>query len=424
MSAKIIKELPKLVDAQIITPETAAAIEQYYRNSPDTKSNSLLTIFGVLGAILIGLGIILIFAHNWDDLSKTTKVLLAFLPLISCQFLTGYTIIKQKNSVWKEVSGTLLFFAIGSTIALISQIYHIPGNPGNFLLTWIVLSVPILYLLKSNSLALLHLIFATYYGVETGYGRISYPWLYLVLILLFLPHYYRLYKAHPKGNITSVFHWLLPFSITITLGAFLSGTSRLGFLIYISLFGLFYNIGKITYFQEHRFVRNGYQIIGILGTSVLAIILSSKWFWLEFYNTVHSNFSDLILLFLLQLVSLLFMWSYFQKEKDIKQFTAFQILFLVFDVIFLLGMTNSIIGMILTNIVVLLLGVLMIKNGSQQADFTILNYGLLLISILIICRFFDTNISFVIRGLLFIAVGIGFFYANYILLKRQKNNRP
>lgn len=423
MSSKIVKELPKLVDAQIITPETASAIEQYYRNRPDTKSNTLLTIFGVLGAILIGLGIILIFAHNWDDLSKTTKVILAFLPLIGCQLLTGYTILKQKNPVWKEVSGTLLFFAIGSTIALISQIYHIPGDPGHFLLTWTLLSVPVLYILRSNALALLHLIFATYYGVEAGYGRTDYPWLFLVLILLFIPHYYRLCKQNPTGNITSVFHWLLPFSCTIMLGAFLSGTSRLGFLIYISLFGLFYNLGMHSYFGEQRLIRNGYQIIGVLGTSILAIILSSKWFWLEFYQTNHSNFSDLILLFVLQIASLFFLWPYFQRKKDFRQITVFQIVFLVFDLIFLLGMTNSIIGMILTNIVVLSLGVLLIKNGSQQSDFTVLNFGLLLIAVLIICRFFDTNISFVIRGLLFIAVGVGFFYANYLLLKRQKNNK-
>ena len=36
------------------------------------------------------------------------------------------------------------------------------------------------------------------------------------------------------------------------------------------------------------------------------------------------------------------------------------------------------------------------------------------------CRFFDTNMSFVIRGLLFVAVGVGFFITNYVMLKKQK----
>jgi hypothetical protein len=424
MSSKIVKELPKLVDAQIISPETAKAIEHYYRNSPDTKSNSLLTIFGVLGAILIGLGIILIFAHNWDDFPKAAKVTLAFLPLVICQFFTGYAIVKQKSTVWKEVTGTFLFFSIGATIALISQIYNIPGNLSNFLLTWILLSVPVLYILKSNALALLHLLFTTYYGAETGYGNPGYPWLYLLLIALFLPHYYSLCKHHPKGNITSVFHWLLPFSITILLGAFFSGTSRLGFLIYISLFGLFYNTSTLSFFEEQRFIKNGYPILGVLGTSILSIILSSKWFWLEFYQANHSNTSDLILLLSIQITTLVLLGRYFlKKKKDIRQINGFQVVFLVFNLIFLLALTDNLIGMILTNIVVLFMGALLIKNGSQQSDFTILNYGLVIIAVLIICRFFDTNISFVIRGLLFIAVGVGFFYANYILLQKTKNNR-
>jgi len=53
--------------------------------------------------------------------------------------------------------------------------------------------------------------------------------------------------------------------------------------------------------------------------------------------------------------------------------------------------------------------------------FGILNYGLVIITALIFCRFFDTNMSFVIRGLLFVLVGVGFFAANYVMFKKQKS---
>ena len=76
--------------------------------------------------------------------------------------------------------------------------------------------------------------------------------------------------------------------------------------------------------------------------------------------------------------------------------------------------------MILTNVLVFILGILAIKIGAARFNFGILNYGLLIVSILITCRFFDTDMSFVIRGLLFVIVGIGFFMANYIMLKRQQ----
>jgi hypothetical protein len=68
------------------------------------------------------------------------------------------------------------------------------------------------------------------------------------------------------------------------------------------------------------------------------------------------------------------------------------------------------------------LGLFAIRIGINKNSYGILNYGLLLITVLIICRFFDTNLDFVFRGILFIAVGAGFFFTNYLLLKKQGKN--
>jgi len=40
----------------------------------------------------------------------------------------------------------------------------------------------------------------------------------------------------------------------------------------------------------------------------------------------------------------------------------------------------------------------------------------------VVCRFFDTNISFVLRGLMFVAVGAGFFFANSRLIKKRQQH--
>jgi hypothetical protein len=68
-----------------------------------------------------------------------------------------------------------------------------------------------------------------------------------------------------------------------------------------------------------------------------------------------------------------------------------------------------------------MMGILTIREGAKLNHFGILNYGLLIITALVICRFFDTNISFVFRGLLFVGVGTGFFLANYSMMKKKKN---
>jgi hypothetical protein len=70
----------------------------------------------------------------------------------------------------------------------------------------------------------------------------------------------------------------------------------------------------------------------------------------------------------------------------------------------------------------LALGVLYIRKGIRQDHLGILNYGLLIITALIICRFFDTKWSFILRGILFVMVGIGFFIANYQMLQKRKDN--
>ena len=96
-----------------------------------------------------------------------------------------------------------------------------------------------------------------------------------------------------------------------------------------------------------------------------------------------------------------------------------QFTFLVFGGLYVFGMYQPEIASVLTNILILLLGLFAVSLGSRQEKFSVLNYGLLIITALITCRFFDTEIPFVVRGILFIAIGAGFFGANYFMYKKQ-----
>ena len=70
MNSKFIKELSDLVQNELISKEVALNIENYYKSKQEDSPNRLFTIFGVLGSLLVGLGIILILAHNWDNFSS------------------------------------------------------------------------------------------------------------------------------------------------------------------------------------------------------------------------------------------------------------------------------------------------------------------------------------------------------------------
>ncbi|MDH7447842.1 DUF2157 domain-containing protein [Aquimarina sp. 2201CG14-23] len=422
MSSRFNKELKELVRDEVISSEIADCIYQYYDKKKTLKPNRLFTIFGIFGALLVGSGIILMLAHNWDNFSRITKTVLAFVPLIIGQCVAGFSILKNKSNTWKEASGTFLFFAVGASISLVSQIYNISGDLGSFLRTWILLCLPLLYVLRSHAVALLLVLSSTYYATEVGlwnFRNNSTPWLYLGFIAAIIPHYWIQLRNAISSNTTSIFNWILPASITVGLASFIRGNEELGFIMYMTLFGIFYNIGKLSVFKELRTLRNGYLIIGSLGTIILLMIFTFRWPWDEIYDTTMYVSQELYTSLLLGSIGISVLGHSIVK-KGVRSVNLFQVSFLVFWAFFFLlsGMTT--LPMILTNVLVFVLGITAIKIGADTFNFGILNYGLLIISVLIICRFFDTDMSFVVRGALFVIVGIGFFAANYMMLKRQQ----
>lgn len=422
MNSKIENDIEELFTEQVISKVVASKIEAYYLSKKTESPNRLFTVFAVLGATSVGLGIILILAHNWDDFARPIKTSFAFLPLLIGQLFVGYSILKNKSSIWKEASGVFLFFAVGSSMALVSQIYNIPGDLSSFLLAWILLCLPVIYLLKSNALAILHLVFTTYYAVEFGYfhGNIGTPWLYILLLVAVLPYYFNLLRYNLKTNTTSIFNWLLPLSVIIVLGTFVDKNRELGYLIYVLLFGLLYNLGMLPYFNNQKLRRNGYLVLGSAGTIFILLITSFEWMWNDvFKEAIIFNSQELyisIIFFLCALAILV----YGNFKKWFIGINLFQYVFVIFSLIFFIGLNNSTIPVILINLLLLILGIMAIKIGTDKLHFGILNYGLLIITIQIVCRFFDTNISFVLRGLLFVGVGIGFFFTNYMMMKKKK----
>ncbi|MGB3345569.1 MAG: DUF2157 domain-containing protein [Aequorivita sp.] len=424
----ITKDIPELIKAGIITPETAEQIQQYYKGKSGSSSNRLFIAFGILGAILVGLGIILIIAHNWDELSRSTKTILAFLPLVAAQAICAFVLLKKSdNKAWIESATTFLFFAVGACISLISQIYNIPGNLSSFLLIWMLLCLPLIYVMKSSAVALLYIVGITYYAVEASY--FSYPttdsYLYWGLLLAVLPQYYFLFRNHPKSNFLTVENWLIPLSITIVLGTLASGASPLMYVAYFSLFGLFYTIGNNAFLKDKSLRNNSYKVIGTLGTLILLFINSFEGFWrdiiLEQY--VFGNWlttTEFWVAIGMSLLALYYLYTQ-QKNKPLREIPILSPIFPIFIIIFIIGLFSSF-AVVLINIVILTISIMTIIEGAKKEHLGILNFGLSIITLWIIIRFLNTDLSFVIRGILLMIIGIGFFTANYWMLKKRKTN--
>lgn len=422
MTLKFKNEIQSLLEKDVIDIETAHRIQSYYASNSDEKPNRLFTIFGILGASLVGLGIILILAHNWNDFPKTLKTVFAFAPLLIGQAFVGFSLFKNKGKAWIESSGAFLFFAVGSSIALVSQIYNIPGDLSNYLLTWMLLCLPLVYLLNSDALLLLCLVFVTYFGWDFGYGYSSTPnthWWYLLIFAALIPQYIKLLKSRKTSNFISICNWLLPLSIVVALGAFTETSSGYGFLMYVILFGVLYNLGRLKYFNAQKLRRNGYLIIGSLGTVITLLITSFKWLWKDLVSEIYIfSIQETAIALILFLAAIILFFKSIKQERN-GGISLFQIVFILFTALFYLGYVTDFVPVVIINALLLILGINAIKIGAQKFHFGVLNYGLLIITSLIVCRFFDTDMTFVTRGLLFVVVGAGFFATNYVMLKKQ-----
>lgn len=421
MKKRFLNELPKLTDAGVISEEIAQKIRNFYGQEDRNFSSRLTLAFGILGAVFVGLGIILIVAHNWDQFPRIFKSFLAFVPMLLGQGICGYALLKKKEKkVWKEGASVFLIAAMGATLSMISQIYNIQGNLSDYFLTWMLMTLPVAYVMSSATASLWFIGGITYYAASIGYFEypVHPPYLYWLLLGSILPFYYFWQiSSQPESNFTTFHHWAISLSVIIVLGTMFESNSMIGFVVYMFLFGIMYMVGQLPFFEDVKVRNNGYLFLGSIGIFTILMISSFLWFWTELGQLdlkegilQYSEFYILVLLGLLIIVGNLLV-----------SFNPNNLLPIAYLILFFLGYQSGFFSMFLVNALVLLMGVITLRRGMLQNHLGILNYGLLIISVLILCRFFDAKISFIARGLIMVAMGIGFLLFNLWYLKNRKN---
>ncbi len=424
MSKPILKDLHELVEATLITEETAQKIRVYYNQKEAQAPNRLVIVFGILGALLVGLGIILIIAHNWDTLGKVPKLAIALLPMLVGQAVCGFVFLKKRDhTAWRESSAAFLFLSIAASISIVSQVYNIEGTLHGFLFLWMLLAFPVIYVMQSSFASLLYILGITWYACELSY--FNYPnetaWWYWGLLLLALPHYYLLYTKRSNSNFFAFHSWFIAASVTTVLGMFGNWLEEITVITYINVFCVFILIGQVEKIYQRRLITNGFLIAGSLGLISILLFLSFEEFWVELsegreYRPELMDAYPYWITFGLAIALLI--WSGIKKSflsLNVKSYGFIIVLLLVF-----ISFQSPQLARILTNIILFAFGIFTIRDGAQQNRLSLLNYGLLILTALIICRFFDVDMSFVVRGLLFVAVGVGFFAANAWMVRKRK----
>ena len=132
----LIDEIDLWVNEGIIAPEQGQAIKNRYPAPTEGRAWGRVIFFSI-GTILFGLGVILIFAYNWQRMHKFVKLAVIFAAIISAHGV-GFRL-RRQNSPHQATGeglhllGTMLF---GAGIWLIAQIYHIEEHYPTAFLIW------------------------------------------------------------------------------------------------------------------------------------------------------------------------------------------------------------------------------------------------------------------------------------------------
>ena len=131
----------------------------------------LITTVSMLGAVLIGAGIILFIASNWSEVPRWGKLFMIFSSMLTCYGLGFYLGYEKKN--YPTVGGALIFLGsiiFGAGIFLIAQIYHIIVHYPNGPLLWGLGILPLAYLFRfTNVMALAIVDLLVWVGTEASF---------------------------------------------------------------------------------------------------------------------------------------------------------------------------------------------------------------------------------------------------------------
>lgn len=174
------RELSRFEQTGLITPEQVQSMLSSYKVKGKT---SFMRILLVIGAILIGVGVLSFIAGNWDSLSKTVKFSLILFGLAGT-----YVIGWKMEEDFPKTSRSFYYIGLavyGSGIFLIGQMFHLSSEPQQAFLVWACGAVPLVLYLKDRWVAMFSIILTGIYASSIWDSYNSYPYLVWALIPLF-----------------------------------------------------------------------------------------------------------------------------------------------------------------------------------------------------------------------------------------------
>lgn len=419
------KESAGWVEDGIITPEQQQQIQLRY---PAGKASSpLMLFFAIIGSLLIGGGVILIFATNWWKLPVALKLVISLLPLLAAQGVCLYVYLKKPASPSFREGGTILLtLAFFAAVALIGQAFHTPSDLQSYILVCILFALPGIYLFRAKAAMAIYIAGVLF----TGW---SWPqWTPLILALLPLPFFYWEITASSQDVPCQTAPWQQSNRRGSPEKSSSKGVSK-GLQNYLLFLLSLLTARTMIQITDSAMNLEALEIALTCGLMLLLLDALFRKVSKEYFFTA----AKLLAFLVITAASLIAAFDFSYESGGGRAFVLAAIITAVYAGLkykkfagpssadFLFGAAVVLIlfaqkAGAAANIIMAALGVLFIARGSKTLKLSQLNYGMALIVSLIAIRFFDSAVSLLARGIVFILLGTAFLGINLYISRKKR----
>lgn len=144
----------------LIDGATAERLTVRY-SAPDESRRTFATMLvGTFGAALIGLGVIALLAANWDCFGRAARAAISVAPTAVCGVCALVAVAKRvKSALFWEPLSLLWSLAVIAGTSLVAQTYQVGGNVSDLILLVALLTLPIAWFVPAAISRILWLAF-------------------------------------------------------------------------------------------------------------------------------------------------------------------------------------------------------------------------------------------------------------------------
>ncbi len=415
------RQLPQWVAEGLVSEGQADVLRERYPVK-DTLNLGRLLLTGI-AAVMIGLGVILLFAYNWSDMGKFSKLAVIFSALIAAHLFAFF--LRTRHHVYSESLFALGSMLMGAGIFLVGQVYHLDSHYPNAFLFWSLGALALAWALPSLTQAFMAIVLViTWHLSEVfDFQFANHSALVIVLVGL-LPLVWRLHSPILARFISATLFVTLAFSVGIVDGDMVVITLLSTAMVFIAVESL----AQLSSSDQQREIARELAMPAILVMVAIMYVMSFGDLVPELLDIDLENSVAAIYFFTaLGASQAAFFWLLLRGRMNAPvRLAELTVLLALLPSLLAFASEDGAIGgsaglvALGMNLILLALSVWLMVDGARNANRKHMVRGSILFALLAMARYTDLFDSLVARALVFLLVGAALFAVSHYY---QRNKR-